>query len=214
MSIYITPQDELHVELPGHRAHLPALPDPDASDAGRRAEIRGSEPAQAEADRHRVPVRRLRRTDIPQVRRARATRRCASSSPRITLEVERARENFPLTYLPRGGRRVVQGGARLLCGRLLQRVRLHEPAHGAVAVPRARRARQARAVRHAAGNPHARGTRRRQLCRTARRAVRQRQRSVAESAATSMPSAPASCSKSCATCSIKPSCARRGCCRR
>ena len=49
---------------------------------------------------------------------------------------------------------------------------------------------------------------------SARGAVRQRQRSVAASARTSTPSAPACCWKSCATCCIRPSCARRACCRR
>ena len=152
MSIYITPQDELHVEQQSIALTCPHCRTLDSPDAGRGSEVRGLEPAQAQADRHRVSLRCLRRADIPQVRGEEL--HGAAHRARAELHGDRARaRGFPAELSAGGIRGLVQRGARLLRGGPLRRLRLHEPAHRAVAVPRARRARQARAVRYAAGNP-------------------------------------------------------------
>ena len=73
--------------VPGHRPDLPALPHLDASDADRRAEIRGLEPPQAQADRHGVPLRCVRRAGIPEIRRA----KLHGASHRALPELHRGR---------------------------------------------------------------------------------------------------------------------------
>src|SRR5882724_1031262 len=139
--------------ISGHCPHLSSLPDADSSHAGGRPEIRGSRPPQAEARRHRVSLRRLRRAGIPEVPGQGLYP--AKGGARRELHGNRARaREFPADVSSGGSGEPVQGSAQLLRGGVFQRLRGHEPAHRAVAVPRARRARQAGAVRHAAGNSH------------------------------------------------------------
>src|SRR5258708_23060322 len=139
--------------LSGHCPHLPSLPDADSSHAGGRPEIRGSQPPQAEARRYCVPLRCLRRAGIPQVPGQGLYAPAGGSRRELHGNRARARK-FPADVPSGGSGEPVQRSAQLLLGGVLQRLRGHEPAHRAVAVPRARRARQAGAVRYAAGNSH------------------------------------------------------------
>ena len=135
MSIYITPQDELHVEYQGIALDLPALPDVDPFD--RRLRIPKFEELSRRKPKHIGIVFRcdacgepvfLKFTAKSLYGSARRTRR------RTYAEIERARENFPLTYLPDEAEALFKEALELLRGLLLQCVWLHEPAHGAIAV--------------------------------------------------------------------------------
>ena len=181
MSIYITPQDELHVDYQGIAltcphcqtlTHLTPIAVPKFEELSRRR------------PKHIGIVFRCD-TCIEPIFLKFAVK--AYTALRVELasnfiEIERPREHFPLTYLPEEAEGSVQRGAQLLLGGLFQCIRLDEPAHGAVVVSRTGRARQVGTVRHPAGDPLARGPRRRHLFDPARGAVRQRQRSLAESA--------------------------------
>ncbi len=136
MSLYISPQDELHVEYQGialtcphcqTMTHLTAAATPRFEDLSRRK------------PKHVGLVFRCDACAEPVFLKFAAK---AYTALRVELaanyvEIERARENFPLTYLPEEAEGSVQGGPQLLLGRMLQCLWRHEPAHGAIAVPRA-----------------------------------------------------------------------------
>ena len=213
MSIYITPQDELHVELQGIAltcphcrtlTHLTPVAVPRFEDLSRRKPKQIGIVFRCDACDEPVflkfPVKGYTALRI-------------ELSPNF-IEVERARENFPLSYLPEESEELFKEALGCYAAGLLRCVRLHVPAHRAIAVPRARRARQARAVRHAAGNPVARPSSTTTSLRTCAACCSARDTDPWPNIRASMPNAPASCSRSCATCCIRPSCARRACCRR
>ena len=144
--------------------------------------------------------------------RSRPTPRCAWSSPRTTRKIERARENFPLTYLPEEAESLFKEALTCYAAGCFN-------AFGAMS------RRTAQSLFRELGE---RG--KLELFDTL-----QEIRTLAELddetfAAlravlfgsdsdpgrinpTSMPSAPACCWRSCAICCTKPSCARRACCR-
>src|SRR5271169_6413009 len=145
MSIYITPQDELHVEYQGIAltcphcqtlTHLTPVAVPKFGDVSRR------QPKHIgivfSCDTCGEPI------FLKFVIRAYTALRVELASSFI--EIERARE-FPPDLPARRGREPVQGSAQLLRGILLQRIRSNEPAHRSIAIPRTRRTRQAGAVR-------------------------------------------------------------------
>ena len=100
MSIYITPQDELHVEYQGIALTCPHCQTLTHLTPMAVPKFEELSAPQAEAHRHRVSLRHLHRTGIPEVCRQGLHAACAWNWRRNFIEIERARENFPLTYLP------------------------------------------------------------------------------------------------------------------
>src|SRR6202790_1495196 len=103
--------------ISGHRPHMSSLPDADSSDGGGGSEIRGSQPPQAEARRHCVPLRCLRRTGIPQVLGQGLYHPAGGSRRELHGNRARARK-FPADVPAGGSGEPVQRSAQLLRSRV------------------------------------------------------------------------------------------------
>jgi hypothetical protein len=159
MSMYITPQDELHVEYQGIAltcphcqtlTHLTAVATPRFEDLSRRKPKHVGMVFRCDACAEPIFLKFVVK---------------AYTALRVELaanyvEIERARENFPLTYLPEEAEGLFKEALSCYSAGCFNAFRRHEPAHRAVAVPRTRRARQAGAVRYPAGDSQSRRTRR------------------------------------------------------
>ncbi len=158
-TMYITPQDELHVEYQGIAltcphcqtlTHLTPVAVPKFEDLSRRKPKHIGIVFRCDACMEPIFLKfAVKAYTALRVELASNLRGNRAGAREFSADLSAGRSGRP-----------VQGGAQLLRGGLFQCLRRHEPAHRPVAVPRTRRARQAGAVRHAAGNPRPGGARR------------------------------------------------------